>query len=83
MFGLFKRKKKCRHYKKVGESYPDNMRQILRFSPYAKDSIGYTISECAECGTRAFGCIGLHMMGPDLTGVYWPQNPDGRTDHGP
>ena len=60
----FKRKKRCKHFKVFGQDWPANMFEVVRFSPYKTDSIGYGISECSECGKRAFSCIGLHMMGP-------------------
>lgn len=67
MIWPFKRKWNCRHFKKVGEPFPENMKSVLRFSPYKKDTIGYGINECTECGKRAFSCIGYHFMGPTIT----------------
>lgn len=72
MFFWFKKKLQeasCQHYKRSGEKSLTNMVEVLRFSPYAKDSIGYGISECSECGKRAFSCIGLHIMGPKMCSV--------------
>lgn len=56
-------KEKCKHFKAAGKPYPPNMFEVVRFSPYKTDMAGYRISECSECGKRAFACIGLHMMG--------------------
>ena len=66
MFGWFKKKSRCRHFKGFGEPYPDNMRRVMTFSPYKTDGFGYSISECKECGKRAFGCLGHHLMGKEL-----------------
>lgn len=67
----FKRdqKEQCTHFKKIGEKWPENMIEIIRFSPYQTDSIGYGISECAACKKRAFSCIGLHMMTDNESGI--------------
>lgn len=65
----FKKKPKCKHLKKFGEKALSNMQEIVRFSPYEKDTIGYGVSECVECGKRSFSIIGLHMMGPETTKV--------------
>ena len=57
---------KCQHYKKVGEKYPDNMEQILKFSPYKNgDEWDYPFgfSQCNNCGKRSFSAMHLHMMG--------------------
>ena len=65
MFGWFKRKPKtpeCLHYKQAGYPAPENMRQIFRFSDSEKDTIGYGISECTDCGVRAFSCLFCHCM---------------------
>ncbi len=65
MFGWFKNtKQKCKHFKSPGQPYPENMKIILTFSDSDKkiDPFGYRITECSICGTRAFGCMGLHMM---------------------
>lgn len=62
----FKRKKKkgkCKHYREPGEPRLDNMVEIVRFSPYEKDKLGYGVHECNQCGARAFSCVGLHLMG--------------------
>mgnify|MGYP000678138835 CR=1 FL=1 len=55
-------KLKCKHRKSFGEKPLSNMKQTYRFSPYKSDTIGYGVSECSECGKRAFTCISLHMM---------------------
>lgn len=54
----------CPHGKKFGETWPPNMVEVVRFSPYKTDRIGYTVCECSDCGKRMFACIGLHLMGP-------------------
>ena len=65
---LFKgQKPRCRHSKKFGEPMPNNMVQIIRFSPYKTDTTGFGIRECTECGVRAFTCIGLHLMSKEQT----------------
>ncbi len=59
----FKKKEpQCRHFKEFGEKMPDNMVEIVRFSPYETDTTGYGIRECTNCQKRAFSCMGLHLM---------------------
>lgn len=60
---IMARGKKCRHLKKAGEKPLENMVEIVRFSPYKTDSLGYGISQCSVCRKRAFSCLGLHAMG--------------------
>ncbi len=68
MFGWFKKKlERCHHYKGAGESGLSNMVEVLRFYEYESDKFGYGISECKECGVRAFSCMGLHLLGTDIT----------------
>lgn len=64
MFNFLKSKPKCKHYKNGGEKSHSNMETIVRFSIYERkiDHIGYSISQCTECGKRAFGCVFCHMM---------------------
>jgi hypothetical protein len=69
MFWPFKKKKRCKHLKKFGDKWPTNMVRVVDFSPYKTDTIGYGVSQCAECGKRSFSCIGLHLMGPDTTKI--------------
>lgn len=70
MFNWFKDKKtKCKHFKKSGEKPYSNMKTIFRFSDYRKeiDGIGKGISQCTECGKRAFNCFGYHLMSNSQT----------------
>lgn len=65
----FKRKQKCNHFKRGGEKWPDNMVELVRFSPYETDSLGYGVSECTICKKRGFCCVTLHSMSNLQTGV--------------
>ncbi len=72
MIGWFKKKAQepeaCKHYKSAGDKYPTNMRCVIRFNDHHKSiGIPYGIHECAECGKRAFSCVGYHMMGNDTS----------------
>lgn len=71
MFGWLKKsqKSKCQHYKRAGQPYPENMKQLVRFSNYPKkiDPIGYSLNECTTCGVRSFGCPSCHMMSSKVT----------------
>lgn len=58
----FKREEQCKHFKVLGEKWPENMVELVRFSNYETDTIGYGISECIVCKKRAFNCITLHTM---------------------
>ena len=69
MFSAFKKwRNRCRlpHEKAAGQPYPENLKQIFRFSPYLTDTFGYGIHECSGCGKRLFSCCGYHMMGTNM-----------------
>lgn len=61
----FLRKNKCKHYKKCGEPVPLNMVEIFQFDITSNKVLPFGISECQECGTRAFNCVGLHLIHED------------------
>lgn len=69
MFNWFKKKEKskCKHYKIFGEQGLKNMVSLVKFSPLKDDVLPYGVSECVECGKRAFSCTGLHLMGEQTT----------------
>lgn len=66
MMWPFKKKIRCCWYKSAGQPWPENIVEVIRFSPYKTDSIGYGIHECRVCGRRMFSCIGCHTMGPNM-----------------
>lgn len=65
----FKRKEICSHFKKAGEKWLENMIEIVRFSNYETDTIGYGISECTVCKKRAFSCMTCHTMSDWEAGI--------------
>ena len=71
MFSWFKKtlKPKCQHYKSAGQPYPENMKQLIRFSNYPKeiDPFGHSLNECTICGVRSFGCSACNMMNSKVT----------------
>lgn len=58
------------HFRTWGQDKDiSKMECIFTFYPYENDLIGYSVSECTECGTRAFRCIGYHLLTSDITEV--------------
>ena len=68
MFGWLKKKKpKCQHTKKFGDSYPTNMEKVIIFNDGDEIFIiPYGVAQCNECGSRVFSCLYLHLMPTDL-----------------
>jgi len=52
---------KYKHLKSFGEPHLDNMKTLIEFTPYEKDSeiMPLSIYECEHCGYRALGCLYL------------------------
>ena len=64
------KKDKCRHYKSAGRDPLTNMVDVIRFDDYGKSKsplLPYGVSQCRECGKRAFSCHFYHCMGSDET----------------
>lgn len=66
MFGLFKKKPKCRHFRRPGEKALTNMVCVIEFTPYDESRFSFGVKEYNRCGKRAFSCLHLHMMGDDV-----------------